>query len=112
MSLDKRRSRARIQNRIRKSIKGTSARPRLSVFKSNKAIYCQIIDDVSGQTLASAKCTDKLPKIEQAKKAGQLIGEAAKAVSIETVVFDRSGYLFHGRVKALADAARETGLKF
>lgn len=112
MSLDKRRSRARIQNRIRKNLKGTAACPRLTVFKSNKAIYCQIIDDVNGQTLASAKCAEKLPKIDQAKKAGQLIGEAAKQASIEAVVFDRSGYIFHGRIKALADAAREAGLKF
>jgi len=90
----------------------------MSVFRSNKQIYVQLIDDVSGQTLASASsrekeiASQKVNKIEQAKLVGKLIAEKAKEKGIETVVFDRSGYLYHGRVKNLADAARESGLKF
>lgn len=115
MQLTKSNRRRRIQNRLRKKIKGTSARPRLSVFRSNKAIYCQVIDDVSGVTLAQASSKEGAAegnKSNQAKAVGKLIAERASAKNISTVVFDRGGYLYHGRVKALADGAREGGLKF
>ena len=104
--------------RIRKNISGSTAIPRLNVYRSNANIFAQIIDDVKGVTLASASSIDKELKIENgsnieaAKKVGALVAERAKKLNIETVVFDRGGYLFHGRVKALADAAREAGLKF
>ncbi len=104
--------------RIRKNINGTESRPRLDVFRSNKNIFAQIIDDVKGTTLVSASSIDKELKLENgsnveaAKKVGALVAERAKKLNIESVVFDRGGYLFHGRVKALADAAREAGLKF
>ena len=107
--------RKRIHNRIRKTIKGTTNVPRLSVYRSNKAIYCQLIDDLTGVTLASANTGDTKvegTKIEQAKSVGKVIADKAKEMNIETVVFDRSGYLYHGRVKAIADGARENGLKF
>ena len=94
---------------------GTPERPRLNVFKSNTGIYAQIIDDVNGKTLANASTqTLKLKgnNIENAIKVGKAIGEAAKAAKIDTVVFDRGGFIYHGKVKALADAAREAGLKF
>ncbi|RLD22678.1 MAG: 50S ribosomal protein L18 [Bacteroidetes bacterium] len=108
--------RRKIHLRIRKSIKGTSARPRLSVFRSNKSIYCQLIDDVNGTTLAAATSTDsgvskEGNRIDQAKQVGAIMAGKAKDLNINTVVFDRSGYLYHGRVKALADGARENGLK-
>ena len=117
MKLTKKEQRKRIHYRIRKSIKGTASVPRLSVFRSNKAIYCQLIDDVNGVTLGSASTMNESVdkgknKSEQAKAVGKLIGEAALANNISSVVFDRSGYLYHGRVKALADGAREAGLKF
>ncbi len=110
-------SRFKIKKRIRKTISGTTERPRMSVFRSNKQIYVQIIDDVENKTLvaASSKGEDGATegsKIEQAKKVGTLVAEKAKAAGIETVVFDRNGYLYHGRVKTLAEAAREGGLKF
>ncbi len=111
-------SRLKIKMRIRKTIKGTPERPRMSVFRSNKQIYVQLIDDVNGVTLVSASSREKgiegekMTKTEQAKKVGALIAEKAKAAGIETVVFDRNGYLYHGRVKSLAEAAREGGLKF
>jgi large subunit ribosomal protein L18 len=104
--------------RIRKHIKGTSSVPRLNVFRSNAHIYAQIIDDVSGVTLASASSIDKELKlkngsnIEAAKQVGALVAKRALEKKIENVVFDRGGYLYHGRVKALADSARATGLKF
>ena len=102
--------------RVRKKIKGTPARPRLSVFRSNKGIYCQLIDDVNGVTLASASTSDlakaKGSKVEQAKQVGQIIAEKAAQHQVQQVVFDRGGYLYHGRVKALAEGAREKGLKF
>jgi large subunit ribosomal protein L18 len=104
--------------RIRKNINGTSTTPRLNVFRSNTNIYAQIIDDVKEVTLVCASSIDKELKldkgsnIEAAKKVGTLVAERAQKLNIETVVFDRGGYLFHGRVKALADAAREAGLKF
>lgn len=116
MKLTKSNKRRRIHLRIRKNIKGTSGRPRLSVFRSNRAIYCQLIDDLSGHTIAAASTMDSDSlsgtKIEQAKVVGKLIAEKAKAENISNVVFDRAGYLYHGRVKALADGAREGGLQF
>ena len=106
--------RIKIKYRVRKNVNGTSERPRLSVFRSNKQIYVQVINDVTSQTLASASSfgLEAMPKIEQAQKVGALIAEKAKAAGITSVVFDRNGYLYHGRVKALADAAREGGLNF
>ncbi|MCF8378181.1 MAG: 50S ribosomal protein L18 [Bacteroidales bacterium] len=107
--------RNRIKMRLRKTIKGTAERPRMSVFRSNKGIYVQLIDDLAGNTIASAASTAleaKTNKVEQAKGVGTLIAEKAKEAGIENVVFDRNGYLYHGRVKALAEAAREAGLKF
>ena len=106
--------RIKIKYRIRKNVNGTAERPRMSVFRSNKQIYVQIINDVTGVTLASASSLglEAMPKIDQAAKVGALLAEKAKAAGITTVVFDRNGYLYHGRVKALADAAREAGLNF
>ena len=106
--------RIKIKYRIRKSVNGTAERPRMSVFRSNKQIYAQVINDVTGQTLASASSLglEALPKIEQAEKVGALVAEKAKAAGITAVVFDRNGYLYHGRVKALADGARNAGLNF
>jgi large subunit ribosomal protein L18 len=109
--------RARIKKRIRKNISGTNSRPRLTVFRSNKQIYAQVIDDIKGVTLVSAASlkddsTQKVSKLEQAKLIGKQIAEKASEAGIVEVVFDRNGYLFHGRVKALADSARESGLKF
>ncbi len=106
--------RIKIKHRIRKNVNGTAERPRLSVFRSNKQIYVQVINDVTGQTLVSASSfgLEAMPKIEQAQKVGALVAEKAKAAGITSVVFDRNGYLYHGRVKALADAAREGGLNF
>lgn len=114
MTIKKIERRIKIKYRIRKSVKGTAERPRLSVFRSNKQIYAQVINDLTGRTLASASSLglEKMPKIEQAKKVGALLAEHAKAAGVESVVFDRNGYLYHGRVKALADAAREGGLNF
>jgi large subunit ribosomal protein L18 len=105
--------------RIRKKVRGTEGRPRLSVFRSNKHIYAQIIDDVSGRVLVSAssvdkECREKMkkgPGIDIAKGVGTAVAERAMAKQITQVVFDRNGYLYHGRVKALADAAREKGLQ-
>ena len=106
--------RIKIKYRIRKSVNGTAERPRMSVFRSNKQIYVQVINDVTGCTLASASSVgmEAMPKIEQAQKVGAMLAEKAKAAGITSVVFDRNGYLYHGRVKALADAAREGGLNF
>ena len=109
--------RARIKKRIRKNISGTSTRPRLSVFRSNKQIYAQVIDDVKGVTIISASSnvkdsTQKVNKTDQAKLIGKEIAENASKAGIKEVVFDRNGYLYHGRVKALAESARENGLKF
>jgi large subunit ribosomal protein L18 len=109
--------RARIKKRIRKNISGTPTRPRLSVFRSNKQIYAQVIDDVKGVTITSASSnvkdsTQKVNKTDQAKLIGKEIAENASKAGIKEVVFDRNGYLYHGRVKALADSARENGLKF
>ena len=109
--------RSRIKKRIRKNISGTSARPRLSVFRSNKQIYAQVIDDVKGVTIISASShvkdsSQKVNKTDQAKLIGKEIAENASKAGIKEVVFDRNGYLYHGRVKALAESARENGLKF
>ena len=110
------RTRARRAVRVRSKVQGTPERPRLSVFRSNRAIWAQVIDDRNGRTLASAatmQVTEKgLSKTDQAAKVGQLLAERAKAAGIEKVVFDRGAYLYHGRVKALADGARQGGLDF
>lgn len=118
MALQKQERRERIKKRIRKIIFGTTESPRLSIFRSNKQIYAQIIDDQSGKTLAYASSLEKDiaaasgNKTEKAALVGKLIADKAKAINIEQVVFDRNGYLYHGRVKSVADAAREGGLKF
>ena len=106
--------RIKLKYRIRKNVNGTAERPRMSVFRSNKQIYVQVINDLTGQTVASASSLglEVMPKIEQAEKVGALIAEKAKAAGVTSVVFDRNGYLYHGRVKALADAARNAGLNF
>jgi large subunit ribosomal protein L18 len=110
--------RQKVRFKIRKKVSGTKDMPRLAVFRSNKEIYAQIIDDVNCCTLASASSrdksleTNKLTKTEQAKLVGKLLAERASGVKITNVVFDRGGFLYHGRVKALADSAREAGLKF
>lgn len=106
--------RNRIKMRIRKIVNGTADRPRMTVFRSNKGIYVQLIDDDAGHTLLSAAydSDEKITKTEQAAKLGKSIAEKAKEAGIEEVVFDRNGYLYHGRVKAMADAARKSGLKF
>ena len=106
--------RIKIEFRIRKNVNGTAERPRLSVFRSNKQIYAQVINDLTGKTLASASSLglEAMPKKEQAAKVGELLAEKAQAAGITQVVFDRNGYLYHGRVKELADGARKGGLKF
>ena len=113
MNRTKEQSRKRLHMRIRNKISGTTERPRLSVYRSNKAIYCQLIDDLKGQTLAAASSQGVTgTKTEQASAVGKLIAERAKANGVETVVFDRGGYRYHGRVRSLAEGAREGGLKF
>ena len=114
---DRKMERQRRHLRVRRKISGTAERPRLCVFRSNTNIYAQIIDDVAGNTLVSASTLDKEIKtkhsnIEAAKEVGALIAKRAKAKNIENVVFDRGGYIYHGVVKELAEAAREGGLKF
>lgn len=106
--------RNKIRARIRGKISGTPERPRMSVFRSNKAIYVQLVDDQAGKTLASAssKGITEGTKTEISEKVGELIGKKAIEMGIQAVVFDRGGYLFHGRVKSLADGARKAGLKF
>ncbi len=105
--------RSKIKYRIRKSISGNSDRPRLTVFKSNKSIYAQLIDDVNGQTIASASSSGMNgTKVEQATMVGKAIADKAKAANIEKVVFDRNGYVYHGRIKSLAEGAREAGIVF
>ena len=107
--------RNRIKAHIRHKVTGTAQRPRMTVFRSNTQIYVQLIDDVQGVTLASATSVgikDKVSKMEQAAKVGALVAKSAQEAGITEVVFDRNGYLYHGRVKQLADAAREAGLKF
>ena len=114
MTTKKEQRRIKIKYRIRKSVFGTNERPRMSVFRSNKQIYVQVINDLEGKTLASASSAglEAMPKIEQAAKVGELIAAKAKEAGVESVVFDRNGYLYHGRVKSLADAARKGGLNF
>jgi large subunit ribosomal protein L18 len=117
MSKKKALARLKIKRRVRGKLSGTTDCPRLSVFRSNKQIYAQIIDDTNGRTLASASSVSKegtknQPKLEQASTVGTMIAEEAKKAGVSNVVFDRNGYLFHGRVKQLAKAAREGGLKF
>jgi large subunit ribosomal protein L18 len=117
MALTKADRRQRIRYRIRKRLSGSGERPRMTVFRSNRQIYVQLVNDVTGETLVAASSREKeiaarkVNKIEQAKLVGKRIAERAKEKGIERVVFDRSGYLYHGRVKNLADAARENGLK-
>jgi len=108
-------NRTRVKYRIRKKVNGTSTKPRLSVFRSNKEIYCQLIDDVNGVTLASASSKGMKvagTKIAVAAEVGKKLASKAVSAGISEVVFDRGGYLYHGRVKSLADGAREGGLKF
>ena len=106
--------RTKIKYRVRNKISGTPERPRMTVFRSNKQIYVQIIEDLNGKTLAAASSLglEKMPKKEQAAKVGEMIAQKAQEAGIQTVVFDRNGYLYHGRVKEVADAARKGGLKF
>lgn len=106
--------RIKIKYRVRGKVSGTAERPRMSVFRSNKQIYVQIINDLNGTTLCAASSLglDKMPKKEQAAKVGELIAKKALEAGITTVVFDRNGYLYHGRIKEVADAARNGGLKF
>ena len=107
--------RIKIKKGIRSRIFGTNTRPRLSVFRSNTAIYAQIIDDLSGTTLASVSSkdiTEKMKKVDSSSIVGKALAEKAKALGINEVVFDRNGYLYHGRLKSLAEGAREGGLKF
>jgi large subunit ribosomal protein L18 len=115
MAFSKSARRTKIRSRIRKNISGTPERPRLAVFRSNKEIYAQVINDVDGLTIASASSRSLkagIAKLDQAKEVGKLIAEKAKSAGVETVSFDRGGYLYHGRVMALAEGAREEGLKF
>ena len=104
------------RRRVRAKITGSAERPRISVFRSNRGVFAQLIDDTSGRTLAAVNWTEdelkSLKRMEQAKKAGALLAERAKAAGVETAVFDRGGYQYHGRVKALAEGAREGGLIF
>jgi large subunit ribosomal protein L18 len=107
--------RIRIKRSVRSKVSGTSERPRLTVFRSNKQIYAQVIDDTTGKTLATAsslKLTEATPKKAIAAKVGEIIAKSAIEAGIQTVIFDRNGYLYHGRIKELADAARNGGLKF
>ena len=107
--------RTKIKYRVRNKVSGTAERPRMSVFRSNKQIYVQVIDDLSGKTLAAASSlsiTEKMPKKEQAALVGEAVAKKALEAGISSVVFDRNGYLYHGRVKEVADGARKGGLKF
>ena len=117
MALSKIERRQRIKYRIKKTVSGTAQKPRLTVFRSNSEIYAQIIDDTKGVTLVAASSRDKDlkasgTKTEKAKQVGEAIAKKALAAGIETISFDRGGYLYHGRVKSLAEGAREGGLKF
>jgi len=119
MALTKRERRLKIKQRIRKRINGTNERPRMSVFRSNKQIYVQLVNDLTGETVVSASSKNKevadkknINKSEQAKLVGKLVAERSLAKGINDVVFDRNGYLYHGRIKLLAESAREGGLKF
>jgi large subunit ribosomal protein L18 len=114
--LTKRERRLRRRRRVRARIIGSAERPRLSVYRSNRGVFAQLVDDAAGRTLAAVNWTEpelrKLTAADQAKRAGELLAERAKAAGVESCVFDRGGYQFHGRVKALAEGAREGGLKF
>jgi large subunit ribosomal protein L18 len=114
--LTKPQRRLRRRRRVRARIRGNAARPRLSVYRSNRGVFAQLIDDDAGRTLASVSWTEpelrKLDSMEQAKRTGQLLAERAKAAGIESCVFDRGGYRFHGRVAQVAEGAREGGLRF
>ena len=113
--ITKNEKRLKIKARVRGKISGTAECPRLTVFRSNKQIYAQVIDDFTGRTLAAAsslKIEEKLPKKEQAAKVGEMVAKNALEAGVEKVAFDRNGYLYHGRIKELADAARKGGLKF
>ena len=115
MAFNKFARRQKIKNRIRSKVSGTPARPRLSVFRSNTGIYAQLIDDLAGKTLASASYKEVAKsdnKVDQSVQVGKKLAEKALAAGVTEVVFDRGGFLYHGRVKALADGAREAGLKF
>jgi large subunit ribosomal protein L18 len=109
-------ARLRRRRRVRAKIRGSAERPRLSVFRSNRGIGAQLIDDVNGHTLAAVNWTESdlksLGRMDQARRAGELLAQRAKEAGVETVVFDRGGYRFHGKVKALAEGAREGGLRF
>ncbi len=117
---DKNKARLKRHLRVRKKVQGTAARPRLNVYRSSKHIYAQLIDDVAGVTLASASTVDKElsgsigngGNVESARKVGELIAKRAQDKGVKNIVFDRGGYLYHGRIQALADAAREAGLEF
>jgi large subunit ribosomal protein L18 len=115
-TIDKPHKRLRRRRRVRAKVRGTATRPRLSVFRSNRGVMCQLVDDERGHTLAAVNWTEdelrKLPRIEAAKRAGELLGERGKAAGIESCVFDRGGYRYHGHVKAVAEGAREAGLVF
>jgi len=108
--------RLRRRRRVRAKVKGTSERPRLSVFRSNRGIQAQLIDDTAGHTVAAVAWTEdelkSMPRMEQAKRAGELIAQRGKQAGVEECIFDRGGYRYHGKVRALADGAREGGLKF
>jgi large subunit ribosomal protein L18 len=112
----KQQSRLRRRRRVRAKVRGSAERPRLSVYRSNRGLFAQLIDDDAGRTVAAVNWTEKdlrgLSSMEQAKRAGELIAERAKAAGVETCVFDRGGYRYHGRVAALAEGAREGGLRF
>jgi large subunit ribosomal protein L18 len=119
MALTKRERRLKIKMRIRKDISGSDVRPRMTVFRSNRQIYVQLVNDLTGETMVSASSKNKevaakkgITKGEQAKLVGKLIAEKSLAMGIKSVVFDRNGYLYHGRIKLLAESAREGGLKF
>ncbi|MCF4102281.1 50S ribosomal protein L18 [Gillisia sp. M10.2A] len=117
MAFSKQDRRNKIKKRIRKDITGTSSRPRLAVYRSNKEIYAQIVDDVAGKTLVAASSRDKDlsvdgNKVEKSTAVGKALAEKALKAGIDTISFDRGGYLYHGRVKSLAEGAREGGLKF
>jgi len=109
-------ARLKRRRRVRAKVQGTAERPRISVFRSNRGISAQLIDDVAGRTLAAVNWTEEplkdLSGTDQAKKVGELLAERAQAAGVQTAVFDRGGYLYHGRVQALADGAREGGLIF
>jgi large subunit ribosomal protein L18 len=114
--LTKPQRRLRRRRRVRAKVRGSAQRPRLSVYRSNRGVFAQLVDDEAGQTVAGVSWTEdelrKLGPLEQAKRAGELLAERAKSAGVEGCVFDRGGYRYHGKVKALADGAREGGLKF